>query len=302
MRVDRYLQLVVAEGLRGLWGHRRTAAPAIAIIAVSLVVLGGFMMVSENLSGLLGRWRERGHLQVFMELDATGPEVRTVSERLEQSEAVESFRFIDAEEAAERFRRDFAELGDLLSFLEQNPLPPSFVVTVHPEWRGEVELGELMVEWSPLPGVDAVQYDLQIIRRLEWGVNGLRFGGGLLGGAVLLAAIITTANVIRVLVMERRREIVVLRLVGATEAVVRGRFLAEGAIQGLLGSALALLALYGAYKIGIAYVDAGVGPLGMLLPLRFLPVWLFAALIGGGMTAGLVGAWLAFGSAGELER
>lgn len=302
MRADRYLQLVVAEGLRGLWGHRRTAAPAIAIIAVSLVVLGGFMMVSENLNRVLGRWRERGHVQVFMELDASLSERQGVSERIEGSDAVEDFRYVDAEAAAAQFRRDFAELGDLLAFLEENPLPPSFVVTVRPAWRSEVELGELMQAWSPLPGVEAVQYDLQIIRRLEWGVNGLRFGGGLLGGAVLMAAIITTANVIRVLVMERRREIVVLRLVGATEAVVRGRFLAEGAIQGLLGSVLALTALYGAYKIGVAYIDAGVGPLGMLLPLRFLDVWLFLGLIGGGMSAGLVGAWLAFGSAGELER
>lgn len=302
MRVDRYLQLVVAEGLRGLWGHRRTSAPAIAIIAVSLVVLGGFMMVSENLNRVLGRWRERGHVQIFMEHDAGDAARRTVTEKLEGNEAVESFRYVGPEAAAEQFRRDFAELGDLLAFLEDNPLPPSFVVTVRPAWRTEVELGELMQAWSPLRGVEAVQYDLQIIRRLEWGVNGLRFGGGLLGGAVLLAAIITTANVIRVLVMERRREIVVLRLVGATEAVVRGRFLAEGAIQGLLGSVLALATLYGAYKIGVAYVDAGVGPLGVLVPLRFFDPWLFVALIGGGMSAGLVGAWLAFGSAGELER
>jgi cell division transport system permease protein len=144
-----------------------------------------------------------------------------------------------------------------------------------------------------------VQYDLQIIRRLELGVNGIRFAGGLLGIAVLLAAIITTANVIRVLVVERRREIIVLRMVGSTESLVRGRFLAEGAIQGLLGSVIALIALYGAYKIGVAYISAGGGPLLDLFSMQFLGWRLGMILVGSGVAAGVVGALMAFGSSGD---
>ena len=155
--------------------------------------------------------------------------------------------------------------------------------------------------WDALPGVDAAQYDLQVIRRLEFGVSGLRLIGVFLGGAVLIAAIITTTNVIRVLVMARRREIVVLRLIGATESVVRGRFLAEGAIQGFLGSLIALVALYGIYKVGVAFVTAGGGFLA-LVPLRFFDPLLFLAIVGSGVAAGLLGALLAFGSATALER
>ena len=118
----------------------------------------------------------------------------------------------------------------------------------------------------------------------------------------MLAAIITTANVIRVLVVARRREIVVLRLVGASESVVRGRFLAEGAIQGLLGSLLALVALYGIYKVGVAFITAGGGPLLSLIDPNFFDVVLFASIIGSGVAAGLIGALLAFGAATNLER
>jgi cell division transport system permease protein len=105
-----------------------------------------------------------------------------------------------------------------------------------------------------------------------------------------------------VLVMARRREIVVLRLVGATESVVRGRFLAEGAIQGLLGSILALLALYGVYRLGVAYITAGGGPLLSMIPLHFFNPVLFVGIVGSGVAAGLIGALLAFGAANELER
>ncbi len=299
MRADRFVALCFTEALRGLFGHRRTAAPAIAIIAVSLVVLGGFMLVSENLGTLLAQWRERGHVQIFLQMDATAAQVDAIAAGLNSNDAVESFTYLSSEDAAEQFRQDFIELGDLLVFLDENPLPASFVVTVMEPLRQERALVELTRQWEILPGVEDVQYDLQIIRRLELGVNGIRFAGGLLGLAVLLAAVITTANVIRVLVVERRREIIVLRMVGSTESLVRGRFLAEGAIQGFLGSVIALFALYGAYKIGVAYVSAGGGPLLNLFPMQFLGWRLGSALVGSGVVAGVVGAWMAFGASGD---
>lgn len=302
MRPDRYFRLCVGEALRGLLGHRRAVAPAILIIGVSLVVLGGFMLVSDNLNGLLMRWRERGHMQVFLRADVTPSQQQSVANAIRAATEVESFRFMSSEDAAVQFREDFEELGDLLSFLESNPLPASFVINLREGARDEESLVALARRWGEMPGVDAAQYDLQIIRRLELGVNALRFVGAVLGGAVLIAAIITTTNVIRVMVMARRREIVVLRLVGATESVVRGRFLAEGAIQGLLGSILALFALYGVYKVGVAYITAGGGPLLAMIPLRFFNLALFAGIIGSGVAAGLIGALLAFGAATDLER
>ncbi len=302
MRLDRYFRLCIGEAARGLLGHRSTAAPAIMIIAVSMVVFGGFVLVSDNLNGMLESWRERGHAQVFLDVDVTAAERQAVADAIRDSASVESFRYLSADDAAAQFRQDFQELGDLLAFLESNPLPASFVVTVSASARHEEALVELTEGWESMPGVDAAQYDLQVIRRLELGVNALRFVGAVLGGAVLFAAIITTANVIRVLVVSRRREIVVLRLVGANESVVRGRFLAEGAIQGFLGSVLALIALYGIYKIGVAFITAGGGPLLAMIPLRFFNLTLFAAIIGSGVAAGLVGALLAFGAATRLER
>lgn len=302
MRLDRYLRLCFGEALRGLIGHRRTAAPAVMIIAVSLVVFGGFLLVSDNLNDLLDRWRERGHVQIFLEADLTASQQQAVAAAIGASPEVDSFRFMSADDAAAQFREDFQELGDLLAFLEDNPLPASFVITVREGSRNEEALVVLTQRLGAMSGVDAAQYDLQVIRRLELGVNAVRFVGAVLGGAVLLAAIITTANVIQVLVVGRRREIVVLRLVGATESVVRGRFLAEGAIQGLLGSLLALLALYGIYKVGVAFMTEGGGPLLSLIDLHFFDVVLFAILIGSGVAAGLLGALLAFGAATNVER
>ncbi len=302
MRADRYLKLCFGEALRGLAGRRRAASSAVLIIALSLVVLGGFLLVSHNLNGLLHRWRERGHVQVFLEPGFTVSQQQAVADAIRESPEIDSFRFMSADEAATQFRNDFQELGDLLTFLEENPLPASFVITVRERSRNEGALLTLAENWETLPGVDAAQYDLEVIRRLELGVNGLRFVGIVLGGVVLIAAIITTANVIRVLVVARRREIIVLRLVGATESGVRGRFLAEGAIQGFLGSVFALMILYAICRIGVSFVTAGGPPLLSLVELQFFNVVLFAQLIGLGVAAGLIGALLAFGAADSLEQ
>lgn len=300
MRVDRYVRLCTEEAARGLWFHARTATPAAAIIAVSLLVLGAFLLVADNLGGLLGRWRDRGQVQLFVDEDATPDMVGRIGDVLADSPAVESFEYLGPEEAAERFREDFGELGELLDALETNPLPASFAVTVGPAHRGDVALESLAAEWEGLEGVEDVQLDLEIIERLELGVRAVRLIGLILGGTVLAAAVITTSNVIRVLVVARRQEIEVMRLVGAPEALVRGRFVFEGGLLGLIGGVAAVVLLYAIYSVGLAYMDPAGGVL-TLLPLRFLGPLGILELVGCGLLAGLGGALIAFGPGSGLR-
>lgn len=298
MALYRYFLLCVEEAARGIWFHRRVVAPAMLVMVASLVVLGAFMLASDNLNSLLSGWRERGQLQVFLEPDVSVPQRRGIEEALDRAAAVEDYRFISSEDAAELFRADFAGLGDVLALLEENPLPASYAVSISAPMRSERVLQQLTGDLRALPGVEGAQYDLEIIGRLELGVRALRLVGVLLGGTVLLAALITTANVIRVMIFARRREIETMRLVGASESVVIGRFLIEGGLQGLLAGLLALAILLAAYSFGLAYLDPDSLGVLSLLPLRFLPPWMIGTLLAGGMTTGLLGSWFAFGPGG----
>ena len=284
--------------MRGLRFYRRTATSAILIVAASLMVLGAFLLVSQNLEGILEGWRARGQVTVFLDAGVDESVRADAVREVESDPAVDTSRYVGPDDAAAIFRRDFGELGDLLDLLEENPLPPSLAVTVRPERRDEDSLRALAAVWATIPGVDAAQYDLQIIRRLESGVRAVRFIGLLLGTTVLIAALITTANVIRVLVVARAAEIEVMRLVGASEAVVRGRFLFEGVLQGVVGAGVALAALGAAYSVGVSYIDPDT--LGVLatIPVRFLGPGRVATLILGGAATGFAGAWIAFGPGG----
>ncbi len=297
-RSARFVTLCVEEAGRGIWFHRRVVAPALVVMMVSLVVLGAFMLASDNLNAVLSGWRERGQLQVFLAQDATDTQHQLIVAELSRTAAVEEFRYIGPEEAAALFRADFSELGEVLSLLEENPLPGSFAVTIAAPMRSERVLQQVTSELGELPGVEGAQYDLEIIGRLELGIRALRFIGALLGGTVLLAAMVTTANVIRVMVFARRREIETMRLVGASEAVVVGRFLVEGGLQGLLAGVLALIVLLTAYSFGLAYLDPDSLGFLSILPLRFLRPTMIGALLLSGMVTGLVGSWLAFGPGG----
>jgi len=294
----RLVVLCVEEAARGIWFHRRVVAPALVVMVVSLVVLGAFMLASDNLNVVLSGWRERGQLQIFLEPDATGAQRQAIEATLGRAAAVEEVRYVGPDEAAALFRADFAELGEVLSLLEDNPLPASYAVTIAAQMRSERVLEQLTEEFATLPGVDGAQYDLQIIGRLELGVRALRLVGVLLGGTVLLAALVTTANVIRVMVFARRREIETMRLVGASEAVVVGRFLVEGGLQGLLAGTFALVVLLTAYSLGLAYLDPDALGFLSILPLRFLRPAMILTLLAGGTVTGLLGAWLAFGPGG----
>ncbi len=298
MNLRHYIVLCWEEAARGLWFHRNVVAPALVVMIVSLTVLGAFVLVSENLNDVLISWRERGQLQVFLQPGAVDAERTRIEAELRATAAVEDFHYISSDAAAELFRADFAELGEVLGLLEDNPLPASYTVTIAPTMRSERVLEGLSGQLAELPAVEGVQYDLQIIGRLELGVRALRFVGVLLGGTVLMAAMVTTANVIRVLVFTRRREIETMRLVGASESIVVGRFLAEGALQGLIAGVVSVLLLYIVYSVGLAYLDREALGILATLPLRFMGgAWVLTLIVGGAAT-GVAGSWLAFGPGG----
>ena len=301
MRLDRYLSLCIEEALRGIFYHRSTVAPAVIIITVSLTILGAFLLVSENLNTLLANWRQRGQVQIFLDQSVTKEQVEALQRELAANGAVEDFCFLSTDSAAELFRTDFQELGDVLALLEGNPLPPSFAVTIMAEQRSVRSLDRLTQGWWAFDGVDGVQYDLQIIRRLELGVRGIRLIGIILGTTVLLAAIITTSNAVRILVIARRREIELMRLVGSSEPLVRGRFLFEGALHGVVGGVAAIAILYSAFNIGISYLELESLGVFSSLPLHFLGLPASLGLVSGGAITGLAGSWFAFGLGGVLR-
>jgi cell division transport system permease protein len=262
-------------------------AVSIGTIAVSLFVLGAFLTVATALSGLVTRWTETVQVIVYLE-DGLETRVReSLENRLREDPAVASLQFVSREEALARFRAMFRDLSSLPEDLGENPFPASLEVNLRPERQSAAEVERLAKALADVPGVREIQYDLLWIERLSTGVRLVRLVGAFLGGILVLAAVFTISNVIRLTIYAREDELDIMRLVGATHAYVKGPFVAEGVIQGGLGGLAASFLLWTA--LSWMSRDLQVSDLLPYATLSLSPA-LAVLLVAGGMLVGLAGS------------
>jgi cell division transport system permease protein len=280
------------EALRRLWVSRRTSFVAILMITISLVILGSFLLLSENLNQAMDQWQGRSKLTIWMDLDATPEAVRAVDMKLARSSELSHRRFISREKAMARFRAFFTDLRSIVDDLGENPFPPSFDVEVTPLAIQSRSLDGDVAAIRDMPGVDDVEFDWEWTAKMRNLIHFIDLTGLLVGGILAFAAAFTIANVTRLTMILYREEIEIMRLVGATETIIRSPFLIEGVLQGTIGGLLAVGILFVGFEGARHFVSASNALLVQFLFLTFLPLQKIAALIAGGTASGLIGSWL----------
>jgi len=280
------------EAVRRIWVSKRTSVVAVAMIAMSLLIVGTFLLVAENLNRAAEAWQGKSRVVVYMETSATPAQVQAVERFLASKPEFARRRFISREQALARFRTWFANLSDVIGQLDENPFPPSYEIDVEPRSAQSGAFHTSIAGLRAIEGVDQVQYDWEWIARLRRVVNVINIAGLVAGGILAVAAAFTIANVIRLTMMLYREEIEIMRLVGATERIIRGPFLIEGFLQGTLGGILAVLLLFAAYETARRSLAPSSSILWSFLFTGFLPWPKIAALVAGGMLAGWFGSWL----------
>jgi cell division transport system permease protein len=282
----------VREAFRRIWVTRRTSFVAIAMIAMSLFVLGGFVLVADNMEQAVARWQGKSHIKIFFEPDATPDQIRTVDSYLASHPDLRIRSFLTREQALARFKTYFVNLSQVADQLDENPFPPSFEVEVTPR---AVQSGAFPGEMKALrsmSGVEQVQYDWEWLSRLRRLIDIVNAIGLTAGGILAIAAAFTIANVIRLTMLTYREEIEIMRLVGATERIIRGPFLIEGLLQGTIGGVAAVGLLFGTFELAQRLLAPSSSLLWSFLFIGFLPWQKIAAIVVGGMLAGWIGSWL----------
>ena len=289
----RAIDYALREGWRNLLRGGGSSAAAVIAIALATIVLGSLLLATWNVQRLLTQWTTASELSVYLNDEATSEERGAVEAAIDRSGVAEGHEYVSKSDALGRFRRDFAELASLASSLDDNPFPASVEVRIRPEAERDGRAQGLVEQVAALPGVADVRYDREWLTRVAGGLNAIRSTGFALGLLMALAAAVTVASVVRLGLQARRDEIEIMQLVGSPLSFIRGPFIAEGILQGGLGSLAALFVLW----VGFAAAGAWWGPeLGTMLEgasIRFLPVGLCAALVAGGMVVGAAGGLVA---------
>lgn len=280
------------EAVRRLWVSKRTSFVAVAMITISLLLVGCFLLVAENLGRAAEEWQGKSRVIVYLDAAATPAQIAAVDRYLASQRELAGRRFVTREQALVKFKSYFANLSDVVGQLDDNPFPPSFEVDVPPALAQSRVFAQQMTAVGAMAGVDQVQYDWQWIERLRRLVRVINIAGLIAGGVLAIAAAFTIANVIRLTMMLYREEIEIMRLVGATERIIRGPFLIEGFLQGTIGALLAIGLLYALFESSRRALAPSSSILWSFLFRGFLPWEKVAALLAGGMLAGWFGSWL----------
>jgi cell division transport system permease protein len=208
----------------------------ILTVTVSLMLFGGILLFQKWVDHGTRRWKSGVEFEVFMDEAATKQQIADVRAELESDPEVKRFFYLDKQDAYEEFKRLFEDKPDLVEATTPDALPTSFRIA-----PTEVELtDELTGRYATLAGVDEVITAQEAIRDLIDVTNFLRWA--FIGLAIVLfsAALFLIVNTIRLATFARRREIEVMKLVGASNWFVRIPFMAEGLVQGAVGAGLAV--------------------------------------------------------------
>lgn len=229
------------EALRTFRRTPLLSALSVASIGFSLFTIGLFALVALNFRQSLQTLAERVEVVAFV-LRGTPPETITVaSQDIQAFPEVLEVRFVSEEAALSRARSELVEFKEAYRDLEANPLPSSLEIRLKPEFRNAETAQAIAERLRGFPFVDDVRYGRDWVQRLDRLRNLAAGVGFVIGLAFAIVAVVIIGVTIRITVLQRATEISIMRLVGATNRYIRGPFLLEGAIKGILGGLLATL-------------------------------------------------------------
>lgn len=258
---------------------------AMALPVCLMLLLGSLQSVAQG-------WEDAARINVYLAGGVEEAAAARLRDQVVMREEVAAVVLIPRDQALDEFRAS-SGLGAALDYLEQNPLPHTLVVTPGDTFRGQDDLDRLATMLGGFAGVEQVQVDLQWLQRLNAIAEILQRGVAALSLLLAAAVILVIGNTIRLSIESRRDEILIVKLVGGTDAFVRRPFLYTGVWYGLGGALVA----WWLVEIAFWWVSGPVERLGNLYGGGFTLEGLSAgagfALLLTGILLGWLGSWVA---------
>jgi len=225
------------------------SALSVTTIAFSLFVFGLFGLVVINLQRTMGTVAERVEIVAYLKRGTPIEAVTMAASDIEAFPEVEAAEYVTQAQALARARAELREFQDIFQDLEANPLPASLDIRLRPAYRNADAADSVASRLRAFPFVEDVRFGRDWVEKLDRLRAIAGAVGFAIGAAFALVAVIIIGTTIRMAVLQRSREIAIMRLVGATDGFIRMPFLLEGLLKGLFGGALALGLSYGAWAL-----------------------------------------------------
>jgi cell division transport system permease protein len=247
----RTMEYFIKEALSSLKRNGLMSFASVTTVALSLLILGMFLVMVLNLNNMASALESQVQISVYLQDGLTDHEMREVGTRITKLPGVVQVNFVGKDEAMKRFKERLGEQQSLLNALgEANPLPNAFEVKVDNTERVK-PVAQAMMQFK---GVENAKFGQEVVEQLFALTKMVRIFGLVIIVFLALAALFIISNTIRITVFARRKEIGIMKYVGATNWFIRWPFLLEGMMLGFGGAFVAVLFLNETYGILIHQV------------------------------------------------
>ena len=231
---------VVCETIGNLRRNPVMTLSAIVTMAVSLSALGGVLLMRQAINKASLQWRGGVQMAIFLSPNVSTNETAAIGHELASTPGVKQYHFVNKPQAYQEFKEIFGGNNDIVGVLTVADMPPSYRV-VPTKAQDIAELGR---QFQGQPGVLQISYAQQEIDTLLHQFKVLRLIGGILAVGVMIGAVALIINTIQLAIYARRREVAVMKLVGATNWFIRVPFMLEGLVHGIVGAVIAFAVTY----------------------------------------------------------
>lgn len=234
---------LISDAFKSLKRNRTISIASIITVVITFLVLGIFLLVAQNTGLLIGDLKDKIQIEVFLEKDIKPMQQTDIKVKLESQSGVQSVKYNSATDA---YKKVYKENPDFLKgyTLSTNPFSASYIVKV----SNANKIKKISKAVKDMPGVDTVKNQQDIVSTIQSVVRGVNLVGMGLFVILIAVSIFLIMNTTKLTVYSRRREVGIMKFVGATDWFIRWPFIIEGMVIGVVGSILSIIAIYFLYN------------------------------------------------------
>ena len=260
------ISYLISEGFKSTIKQKKMTSASIIIMCATMLIFGLFFVIGENVNSIINQIKEKQGIQIFIDEGATDEQIQELGNEIRNIDGVNVVTFVSKEDALNTMKTQLDDYqGVLEGWDEENPFPASFFVTLD-----DLSLNDSVQEQiNKLEYVDEIASENTTINRLQELANGIQIMTIIILSLLVIISIFIISYTIKLTVHARRREISIMKYVGATNGFIRGPFIIEGIIIGLVSAIITLVIL------GLCY-DALINGIGESVLLQNMGVRLLS--------------------------
>ncbi|MBE6081466.1 MULTISPECIES: permease-like cell division protein FtsX [Tissierellales] len=241
----RIFKNIVKQGFQGMWRNRTMGLASVGSITAVLVILGMVLIIVLSINNVVIETKNKfDEIQVFLDDNADEEQLTKIENRIKETDGVNSVVFQSKEQALNIMKKEWGDEGYLLEGLEENPLPNSYVIQLK-----DIKYADNVVDKiKGMSGIEEIKYYKDIIDKMLTVSRYIKIGGIAIIAILMFISVFIISNTIKITVAARRREISIMKYVGATNGYIRGPFIIEGILLGVVGAGLSILIVNFGYK------------------------------------------------------